>query len=326
MTTQPTQTVRAVWPIASIHHTAELELAWYHDDENGRQTINTVRYKTAALTIVAGALLFSGIIFTETPYNRVGAAPAGTVHTQGMSLSAGPTNPAQGQLLVPTVTVRAVRVIDLLRTPRSQLEWSVSGTVNADARTATLAATALADAEGLPAELQVLFVTTSRGELRAGDIIREPQSSLNSNTIVPSIWVGHAIHVVREGFNFELIVGKGEVGTALERREVPLDPSVQVRGAAGASSGLAVALAVYDARSPGTLTNSRKVAATGTVAADGTVGAVIGVSAKAWSAAAAGASIFIVPSGYGERARRSGAPVEVVEVSTLAEAVAALNK
>lgn len=68
-------------------------------------------------------------------------------------------------------------------------------------------------------------------------------------------------------------------------------------GVGGPSAGLAYALAVTDMLDRTDDARSRAVAATGTIAADGTIGPVGGVHEKAVAAADAGARIFLVPVG-----------------------------
>ncbi len=66
-------------------------------------------------------------------------------------------------------------------------------------------------------------------------------------------------------------------------------------GVGGPSAGLAYALALTDVLDTADLARGRAVAATGTVSADGTVGAVGGVHEKAVAAAGAGAELLLVP-------------------------------
>ncbi|PZN12963.1 MAG: hypothetical protein DIU69_01935 [Bacillota bacterium] len=90
----------------------------------------------------------------------------------------------------------------------------------------------------------------------------------------------------------------------------------------GPSGGLAFALAAVDALSPGDLSGGRRVAASGTITADGVVGPVAGIALKSAAAARAGAAVFFVPRGSvpatpGDLPGR----LRLVEVSHLREAV-----
>lgn len=107
---------------------------------------------------------------------------------------------------------------------------------------------------------------------------------------------------------------------------LPYPVRVDQDGVGGASGGLLIGLAVYDRLSPIDLARGRRVAGTGTLAADGSVGRVGGVAAKAAAAGAAGVDVFLVPSSQAGEARAVLADdVVVLGVETFAEAVAALT-
>ena len=107
---------------------------------------------------------------------------------------------------------------------------------------------------------------------------------------------------------------------------LPYSVTVDQDGVGGASGGLAIGLAVYDRLSPIDLARGRRIAGTGTLAADGTVGRVGGVAAKARAAAAAGVDVFVAPTSQAGEARAIlGSDVEVLGVDTFAEALAELS-
>lgn len=94
----------------------------------------------------------------------------------------------------------------------------------------------------------------------------------------------------------------------------------------GPSAGLMMTLAAIDAFSPGDLTAGLRLAGTGTITFDGSVGPVSGVAHKLTAAGAARADWFFVPSSQIDEL--SGHPeiatVRLVEVATLTDAIAAL--
>ncbi len=97
----------------------------------------------------------------------------------------------------------------------------------------------------------------------------------------------------------------------------------------GPSAGLAFTLAVLDQLTEGELTGGRKVAVTGTINAAGDVGAVGGVVQKTAVVRDLGVDTFIVPDGLGEAemaevAERAAGEVEIIPVSNIEEALAAL--
>jgi PDZ domain-containing protein len=70
---------------------------------------------------------------------------------------------------------------------------------------------------------------------------------------------------------------------------------IQLENVGGPSAGLMFALGIYDKLTPGPLTGGRHIAGTGTMAVDGTVGAIGGVQQKLVAARRAGATVFFVP-------------------------------
>lgn len=115
--------------------------------------------------------------------------------------------------------------------------------------------------------------------------------------------------------------------TKEQRYELPFEVRIDSAGIGGSSAGLAFALQLLDTLSEGELTGGEKVAVTGTIELDGTVGEVGGVPQKVAAARAAGARYFLVPEAeFDEAVSRAGGELEVVEVSTLEEALAALGR
>lgn len=91
----------------------------------------------------------------------------------------------------------------------------------------------------------------------------------------------------------------------------------------GPSTGLMLTLTLVDALTMGDLTAGRRIAGTGTIAADGTVGPIGGVEAKVVGAVREGADIFLVPPVNAAEARKAApSGLEVVETRTLSGALA----
>jgi Lon-like protease len=93
----------------------------------------------------------------------------------------------------------------------------------------------------------------------------------------------------------------------------------------GPSAGLMWALGVIDLLTPGDLTGGRTLAGTGSVDLNGNVGPIGGVTLKLATAAKAGAESFLVPQGNLAEAREAGTDIELVPVSTVGQAVRALE-
>jgi Lon-like protease len=123
------------------------------------------------------------------------------------------------------------------------------------------------------------------------------------------------------------IVGFYPFDTA--RVELPFDMSIDPKGVGGPSAGLAFTLTIIDELTEGELTGDTRVAVTGTIRLDGTVGAIGGLRQKASAVAQSGVEVFLVPAAQGEddiEAARAAAgdDVEIVAVATLEEALAVL--
>lgn len=110
-----------------------------------------------------------------------------------------------------------------------------------------------------------------------------------------------------------------------QRFDYPFEVTIESGKIGGPSAGLAYTLGVIDSLSAGELTGGRKVATTGTIEIDGTVGNVGGVAQKTAAVRAAGAEYFLVPPDeYDEAASKAGGDLEVIKVGSLSEALAAL--
>ena len=86
-----------------------------------------------------------------------------------------------------------------------------------------------------------------------------------------------------------------------------------------------MALMIYNAVTEQDLTHGKKIVGTGTIALDGTVGAIGGVKYKVMGAASEKADIFLVPADNYEEAldviEEKGYNMDVVSVSNLKDAI-----
>lgn len=109
----------------------------------------------------------------------------------------------------------------------------------------------------------------------------------------------------------------------------PSDIDISLAKTGGPSGGLAFALGIIELLTPEDILRGRIVATTGTIDEKGNVGSIGGIAEKILAAKKAGATLFIVP----ERNCKDLAPnvakipdgIEIVAVSTLKEAISALN-
>ncbi|MFI5046391.1 MAG: PDZ domain-containing protein [Acidimicrobiia bacterium] len=108
--------------------------------------------------------------------------------------------------------------------------------------------------------------------------------------------------------------------------QFPIDVKFDLARIGGPSAGLAFTLAIIDDLTPGDLTGGARVAVTGTIAPDGTVGPVGGVEQKAITARHQGVDLMIVPRAELKDARAGAGDVRVVPVDSLDGALAALQR
>ncbi len=118
------------------------------------------------------------------------------------------------------------------------------------------------------------------------------------------------------------------VQTAVDELVLPIDvalsPEVRI---GGPSAGLMVGLTVYDLLAEEDLLQGRRVAGTGTLDVDGTVGPVGGIPQKVESAIDAGFEVLLVPEVSAAEARDAAdGRIAVVAVGTLAAALKELRR
>jgi Lon-like protease len=107
--------------------------------------------------------------------------------------------------------------------------------------------------------------------------------------------------------------------------DFPIDVKIDTGDVGGPSAGLAFTLALLDDLTPGDLTGGHDIAATGTIAGDGTVGPVGGTGQKAAAVRAKGAELFLVPrADYADAVAHAGDHLKVVAVDDLDDALDAL--
>jgi Lon-like protease len=114
--------------------------------------------------------------------------------------------------------------------------------------------------------------------------------------------------------------GRGFLGVTLRTRELrfefPFVVNIASDRIGGPSAGLAFTLEVLDVLTEGELTGGRRIAATGTIELDGSVGSVGGVGQKTVAVQRQGVELFLVPSDSYELALRfadDGLQVEAVD-------------
>ena len=107
----------------------------------------------------------------------------------------------------------------------------------------------------------------------------------------------------------------------------PFDVKISLDNVGGPSAGMMFALGIVDTLTPGDLTGGRHVAGTGTITADGAVGAIGGVAQKMIGARQHGATMFLAPAANcADVVGNVPDGLQVVKVETLADAKAAVER
>lgn len=102
---------------------------------------------------------------------------------------------------------------------------------------------------------------------------------------------------------------------------------IALENVGGPSAGLMFALGIYDMLTPGPLTGGRHVAGTGTMAFDGSVGAIGGIQQKMHAARDAGATIFFVPpANCAEAVDAAPAGLQLIRADSLRSAAEVLER
>jgi PDZ domain-containing protein len=132
--------------------------------------------------------------------------------------------------------------------------------------------------------------------------------------------------------------GHAFLGVGLgDRPKLPFQVNIDTSQVGGPSAGLAFTLAILEVLTPGELTGGQVVAATGTIDADGHVGAIGGIQQKVATVQHEGVKVFLVPAddncggggscNYSEAKAKAkgGSQLQIIPVSTLDEALQALS-
>jgi PDZ domain-containing protein len=117
----------------------------------------------------------------------------------------------------------------------------------------------------------------------------------------------------------------GIVTQTLSTWRFPINVTINTQGVSGPSAGLAFTLALIGDLNPGDLTGGHRVAVTGTIASDGSVGQVGGVAQKAIAAQRSGAVAMLVPAGEASDARSHAHGLRIITVQTVDDALRALR-
>ena len=120
---------------------------------------------------------------------------------------------------------------------------------------------------------------------------------------------------------------RGVVGVILEpdvQIHLPTKVSIDAHGVSGPSAGLAFTLDVLQVLGRN-VDRGHKIAATGTIALDGTVGPIGGIKQKTIGAREAGVDVFLVPKANAATARKYAHGLRIIPVKNFQQALRALS-
>ena len=115
--------------------------------------------------------------------------------------------------------------------------------------------------------------------------------------------------------------------TPVDRVDFPVKVTISLGDIGGPSAGLMFALGIIDKLEPGSLTDGRFIAGTGTIDDKGVVGPIGGIQQKLIGASRKGATVFLVPADNCAEALSSPPHgLKLVKVSSLRSALSELHK
>ncbi|MGI9667700.1 MAG: YlbL family protein [Acidimicrobiia bacterium] len=120
------------------------------------------------------------------------------------------------------------------------------------------------------------------------------------------------------------------IGVLLDNNEPivewPVNVEIDSQNIGGPSAGMMFTLEIMDQLTPDEITNGERVAGTGTIAKDGTVGPIGGVKQKVFGAIDAGAIAVLVPAAnYDDALEAANGRIEVVRVEDIDDALEFLS-
>lgn len=104
--------------------------------------------------------------------------------------------------------------------------------------------------------------------------------------------------------------------------EFPIEVEFTEQGIGGPSAGMMFTLQIMDQLTDDPISNGYRIAGTGTISRDGTVGNIGGVHQKVFAAIDSGARVVLVPAGnYDDAVAAAGDSIDVVKIETIDDAL-----
>ncbi|MDF2671271.1 MAG: hypothetical protein K0R67_3577, partial [Paenibacillus sp.] len=184
------------------------------------------------------------------------------------------------------------------------------------------------------------------GKLKPGDVIvqandRKVTTSLELTSYMREVRPGEEVtlSLMRDGKAMSLKVGtkphpdnaaQAAFGISIEdelKLDIPRPVAFRdyLAHEGGPSHGAMLTLTLIDQLTPGGITNGNRIAGTGTINPDGSIGRIGGIEQKAYAIERSGADVFFVPDGQETDARRGSGELTIVPVKTVSEVIAWLK-
>ena len=302
-----------------------------------------VRFRPGPVFNALGDVNGQAVITVEgaRTYETSGALDVTTVYEEG-----GPGSPltliqAFRGWLDPSMTVVPRELLYDDDASAQQVEHEGVVQMQASEQTAVVAALRYV---GEPVHTDIVVESTipdapADGELQSGDVLlrvegKRIHDATEVRDIVSAVDVGDDIDLVikrgtqRQNVRLTTVESPDEKGrpvigvvpTISYRSPVKVD--IKLADVGGPSAGLMFAMSVADKLTPGALVGDRNVAGTGTMDADGTVGAIGGIAQKMAGARSEGADYFLAPAdNCSEVIGHVPDGLRVIRVETLTDAI-----
>ena len=162
---------------------------------------------------------------------------------------------------------------------------------------------------------------------KIGDSLRITVERKSSNGTSTQLTYEIALVASKEAATSGLKVGKPAIGVLIGTTgKFPVDIRFNIDDVGGPSAGMIFAVGIVEKMTKEDLLRGRSVAGTGTISAQGVVGAIGGIEEKMIGAKRAGATVFLAPKENCPDINHVPRGLKVIPVSTLSEAISVLRQ
>lgn len=169
---------------------------------------------------------------------------------------------------------------------------------------------------------EIQFVQELINEVRAREVGDEITLTISRTDELRDVQVVLGESETDEGLPI-IGISVADAGSAFD---FPVEVDIDAGAVGGSSAGMMLTLAVYNRLSEADITKGHRIAGTGTMSTDGSVGRIGGMKQKTYAAIGVGAEYLLVPEGdYDVALETADGRIEVVAIATIDEALAFLE-